>query len=316
MRFRFLGFLWRLCLWGICLAAWAGDSALGGDAAWPIYTLRADAWWLLNLPNGERLDASGLVRFPDGELWTVNDQKAGVFRLVFREGTNGVDLVRVPGLFTPQQMAQLSAGARLRLDCEGLARDSAGRVYVCEESQRKVFRWDPGTKEIETLRIDWLPVKHFFNPTDLNASFEGVAVAGNRMYVANERSEGRIIVVDLERLEVVDHFVVRPAGGKARDTAYSDLCAWDGALWVLLRNDRKLLKVDPVRKQVLAEFDYAAMERARETGYGVIYAPGFMEGVAVDDQFIWLLTDNNDIGRRASLGDKRPTLFRCHRPDR
>ena len=40
----------------------------------------------------------------------------------------------------------------------------------------------------------------------------------------------------------------------------------------------------------------------------------FAKGVSVDQDFIWLLSDNNGMGRKAKLSDKRPTLFRCPKP--
>lgn len=52
-------------------------------------------------------------------------------------------------------------------------------------------------------------------------------MAGERLYVANERQTGRILVVDLPTMKVVDDFAVASAGGAARDTHFSDLC-WAG----------------------------------------------------------------------------------------
>lgn len=299
------------------LASRPGRVTAAAEGGWPRYTLEADQWWLLNLPGGRRLDASGLARLPGGDFLTVNDQFPAVYRLQFPPagGTNAVDLEPLPGLFTPEQLARVSGGGRLRLDCEGLAVDARGRLYIAEESRRLVLRWDPETSRLERLEIDWSPVRSYFDPTELNASFEGVAVGRDRLYVANERQEGRILVVNLATLRVVDDFAVAPEGSSPKDARYSDLC-WEGdSLWVLLRDARKVLKVDPDRKRVLAEFDYAAMETASATAYGMIYAPGFMEGLMVDGEHLWLLVDNNGFRRRARAGDTRPTLFRCRRPD-
>lgn len=41
-----------------------------------------------------------------------------------------------------------------------------------------------------------------------------------------------------------------------------------------------------------------------------------MEGLAVNRDFIWLVTDNNGLGRVRHREDLRPTLFQCPRPDR
>jgi len=282
--------------------------------AWPIHTLKADKVWFVNLPQGKRVDASALLRRPDGSLLTLNDQATGVFRMNFREGTNSIDLELLAGCLTREQLAPYAAEKIQRYDLEGLAQDSQDRIYISEESNRWIFRWDPTKSFLERLAIDWAPVRKWFTPLDLNASFEGIAVGGNHLYVANERQKGRILVVDLATLKVIDDFMVAPAGSESDDVHYSDLCWADDTLWVLLRDVRKLLQIDPLQKRVLAEFDFTAMERAKEHAYGLLFAPGFMEGVSVDSEFIWLLSDNNGMNRTASRSDTRPTLFRCPRP--
>jgi hypothetical protein len=305
----------------LALAAWwliAGIQAPAADSAppppWPLHTLQADRTWLLNLPQGQRLDASALLRRPDGTFLTVNDQDSVVYSMRFLEGTNAIDLTPLPECLTREQLAPFAAQKFKRYDLEGLAQDREGRLYICEEGNRWILRWDPRTTKVERLNIDWKPVERWFSAADSNASLEGIAIGGDRLYVANERQIGRVIVVDLATLKVIDDFMVAPAGSQSTDVHYTDLCWADDALWVLLRDDRKLLKVDPTAKRVLAEFDFTAMERSRENAYGALFAPGFMEGVWVDQDFIWLLSDNNGMGRKVKLSDKRPTLFRCPKP--
>lgn len=298
----------------------ANAPAAPAAPARPQFELLAEQWWLVNLPERQRFDASALLMMPKGELWCLSDQRPGVFRIQFKADTNVADLVRIPEILTPahaETLLQAKTPVAARLDCEGMARDSAGRIYISEEARRWILRWTPETRRLDRLEIDWTPVRQFFHPTDLNASFEGIAVGtDDRLYVANERHVGRIIVVDLKTLKVLDHFAVSPADSVGEDTHYTDLCWADESLWILLRDVRKLVRVDPRTKQVLVEFDYAAMETRREVAYGSFFAPGFMEGLAVDDENIWLLSDNNGVGRRQDSKDTRPTLFRCKRPDR
>ena len=291
-------------------------SAADTPPAPPKHVLSADRFWLLDLPGGRRLDASGLMRLPEGDFVTVNDQDASAYRFAVSETNQAVSLTRVPDLLPPEQATALAKGSPLRLDIEGISRDAQGRWYLCEESRRWILRWDPATKKLERLEIDWTPVRSFFHSSDFNASFEGVTVGGDRLYVANERQTGRLIVVDLATLRIVDHFTVAPAGSDSPDTHYSDLCWADGSLWALLRDVRKVLRIDPASHAVQAEFEYGDMENAPETGYGLLFAPGFMEGLWVDDRYFWLLTDNNGFSRRGRPSDHRPTLYRCVRPDR
>ncbi len=298
-----------------CAPAQSADRV--ATNAWAVHELRADRWWLLNLPEGRRFDASALLLAPGGELWTVNDQAPGIYRIQFHDGTNVADLVRMPDLLGDEDVARLLARprSRSRLDIEGLAMDAQGRLFLSEEARRWILMRDPDSRTWEPLPIDWSPVRRWFHRTDLNASFEGVAAGGDRLYVANERQEGRILVIEPGSWKVVDDFAVAPADSIGDDHHYSDLCWAEGSLWVLMRDVQRLLRVDPARKTVLAEFDYARMEFAREVAYGALFAPGFMEGVAVSPTHIWLISDNNGFGRRVRTSDRRPTLFRCPRPD-
>jgi hypothetical protein len=282
----------------------------------PQFTLAAESFWLLEPPAKERFDASGLLLLPDGALLAVNDRHAGLYRIQFRPGTNVAALAALPGCFTAAQLAPFARAKTGRWDCEGIARDDAGRLYLCEEANRWILRWDERAQTVEPLAIDWAPAKSYFTTTDSNASFEGIAIGGGKLYVANERQRGRIIVVDLATLKVERHFQVSYSASRAFDTHYSDLCWHDGVLWVLLRESSALLKVDPLKEIVLAEFSYRDLERRKEVIYTGRYPTGIMEGLAVDDEFIWLITDNNGEARWSAPGDTRPTLFKCRRPDK
>ena len=81
-----------------------------------------------------------------------------------------------------------------------MTEDDLGRIYLCEEANRWILRWDPRTKTVERLDIDWTPVEKYFS-SDRNAAWEGIAIHGQTLYVANERKKGRIIAVDLNTLE-------------------------------------------------------------------------------------------------------------------
>jgi hypothetical protein len=280
------------------------------------HSLHATAAWLLNLPDDAQLDASALFRTPTGDLLTVNDKQPGLHRIRFRPGTNAADLVRLPDCFTDEQLAPFTPEKVGRYDCEGIARDDQGRLYVCEEANRWILRWDPRTKRVERLDIDWTPVKPYFHETDPNASFEGIAIGKGKLYVANERQVGRILVVDLATLRVEADFAVKPAGSDAQDVHYTDLCWFGDELWVLLRDHRYVLRVDPSSHRVLAQFHYGPLEYAGDHTYDTRLPTGLMEGLSVDGESIWLLTDNNGRGRARDPADTRPTLFQCPRPDR
>ena len=281
---------------------------------WACYSLKADQTVQLNLPHGREFGASGLLLTPAGDLLTVSDRGASLYRIQLLADTNAADLVLVPDCFTDAQLAPFSRQKTGYYDCEGIAQDNQGRLYVCEEADRWILRWDPATRKVERLNIDWAPVKQYFS-SDRNASFEGIAIGNGKLFVANERELGQIIVLDLASLKILDHFSVHPHDRPARDVHYSDLCWFDGALFALLRESSVVLKIDPDRRRVLAEYDFSEMERAPGVIYWTRYPTSTMEGLAVNRDFIWLATDNNGLGRMRYPKDLRPTLFRCRRPD-
>lgn len=303
---------------GVAAVCFGGCATASKDGLqpWPRYTLGAAGTWRLNAPGGERFDASGLFRMPDGELLTVSDRGPVIHRVRLRPGSAAADLVPEPGWFPPDQLAALDAGTQGRYDCEGIAGDDEGRIYLCEEQRRWILRWDPRTWRVERLPIDWSPVRKYFSRTDSNASFEGIAVGGGRLYVANEREQGRIVVVDLAQSRVVDDFEVRSSVVSLWGPHYSDLSWFRGELYVLMREDHVILRVEPRSRRVLAEYDFRAVESAPENRYRrVLPFVGVMEGLAVEERGFWLVTDNNGLPREQDPADTRPTLFYCPRPD-
>jgi DNA-binding beta-propeller fold protein YncE len=274
-----------------------------------LFTLSAEAHWFLEATN--RFDASALA-FHNSKLITVNDQRGEFFHIDLRENSSAA-LQPLP-LFPKPALAQLAPKPATRFDLEGIAIDQAGNIYVCEESQRLVFKFVRSTGRIQALSFDWSPVSKFFT-SDLNASFEGIAVAGPRLYLANERSNPRIIVIDLPSQKVIDSFFVSSERFAFGGPHYSDLAFFEGHLFILDRNHRCIYQVDPETRSVLAEFSFAPLELAPQFAYRSDYPTGTMEGLAVENDFFWLLTDNNGKGRIQAPRDIRPALFRCRRPD-
>jgi hypothetical protein len=298
----------------IALLAGCATAPKPQKTDWPQYILRADKVTLLNPAAGERFDASGLLWTKDGALLTVSDRGPQLYQIEFQPVGSEATLRPLNDCFLPAQLAAFGSEKRGHYDCEGIAQDEQGRLYLCEEQNRWILRCDSKTHRVERLNIDWSPVRDLFSTIDPNASFEGIAIGKGKLYVANERSAPAIIVVDLASLKVTGHFEVYPHKNSFFGTHYSDLSWFDGKLWVLCRQHRVVLEVDPRTHDVLAEFDYQGVED--RLGYRKGFPVGIMEGLALDRDYIWLVTDNNGFERKGAPGDIRPTLVRCPRPDR
>jgi len=284
-----------------------------GEVGRKSFKLEAEKTWQLNLPYGSRFDASGLLIY-DGQLLTINDRSSELWEIQFTN--NPTCSLRATGWFTYTQILHASGKSNPGHDCEAIAHDANGNLYISEEKDRAIFRLDPKTKSVTKLTIDWSPVRKYFSKLDDNASFEGLAIGNGKMYVANERSDPRIIVVDLATLKVEDNFAVDASGFAFGGPHYSDLSWYDDHLFVLDRNHRAVLEVNPKTKRVVAEYGFGEMELMPELAYKTVYPTGTMEGLAVDANYIWLVTDNNGKGRYKYPDDTRPILFRCNRPQR
>ncbi len=306
--------LWLLLLSTTALAAPATNEPPAIHWNIPSFNLRATNIWRLNAPGDIRMDSSGLAQLPDGRILVVNDRDGAIYSMRPDPGQSTADLKPEPALFSREALNHFKDRKHGHYDGEGLCRDSLGRIYLCEEADRWILRCDPTTGAVELLEIDWSPVARWFS-TNRNASFEGLAIHGDRLWVANERLKGRIIVVDLPTLKVVDSFQAFPVGSQSEDVHYSDLCYFDGALWVLCRDSFCILKVDPDTHATLVQYNYRALERSYNDAYAQPFNLGFAEGLIVDETSIWIVVDNNGFPRVAALHDRRPTLWRCPRPD-
>lgn len=278
------------------------------------FTLMPSAAWQIELPRGTRFDASGLLLRNDGTLLALSDQEPALYQVDAPAGVGVARLDALPGFLSADQLAPFRSEKKDRYDIEGLGLDASGNLYVCEEANRWILRFPPDGSRMERLPIDWAPVARYFDPKDGNASFEGVAIIGRTMFVANERSLPRIIRVDLDAMKVVGDFSPTFNIPLFNEAHYSDLATWRGHLFVLVRSRDQILEVDPTTEQVVAEYDAGFADHDPEYAYITRYGTGNMEGLAVDAGGFWLVTDNNGLGRKKYPDDIRPTLFRCPWP--
>jgi hypothetical protein len=297
------------------VALLCGCATSHQSPGWPRHRLLPAQITTLTPPNRDPFDASGLLLLPSGEMLTMrNNKDALLYRVEYIGDGAEARLVPFNDCFSSNQLAGIDPARPKGFDGEGIARDDQGRFYLCEERRRWILRCDPSSGKTERLAIDWGKSADYFSSVDPNASFEGIAVGKGRLYVANERNSPRIIVVDLATLKVTKDFLVEPTKASFFGLHYSDLCWFEDELWVLCRQHRVVLRVDPDKRRVLAEFDYGDLEES--LGYRTGLPVGIMEGLAVSKDSIWLVTDNNGDPRGREGNDIRPALVRCARPDR
>ncbi len=265
--------------------------------------LQADGIWQLDVSNAN-FDASGLL-WRQGKLLLVGDHGPIIYEVVFGPATNRADVKEFSRCFE-------TAFRGKAFDCEGVAQDDQGRLLLVNESGRNVYRSSADLSSFEQLHLDFGEARKFFSP-DKNASFEGITFGGGRLYLANEREQERILVLDPVTGKLISHFARQPSN-KNMFWHYSDLSWQGGHLFVLLRHARVILELDPATEKVVAEYDFRKVEALPEVEYKSVFGTGTMEGLAVTDEAFWLVSDNNGQGRKKFPKDKRPTLVRCPRP--
>ncbi|MDR4503312.1 MAG: esterase-like activity of phytase family protein [Candidatus Scalindua sp.] len=278
------------------------------------HILQMDTFWRIDVVDEKRMDLSGLVIVNDERFLTIDDKQFNLYELRLQKGSSRAyivasDLIRIEDL---KELRETKTG---QLDCEGLAVDADGNIYICEEKHRWILKINSNGKFLNRLKIDWSPVEQYFNALDKNASFEGIAVSKNNLYVINERDKALIIVVDLNSLKVIDHFKVYSKMHPSLFVHYSGLSWFDGKLYILLRHSQVILEIDPESHNVIAEYSFRNTARQSEFNYRSRFGTGCMEGLHVSDDFFWMLTDNNGCALKNNKDEKHPTLIRFKRPE-
>lgn len=297
-----------------CILIWTGFAipSFADENAEKIPTshLILEKAWRLDGAKG-RFDASGIERGTKGELLIVRDVELAIYTVSFQEGSDLATLSLHKQYST--QKANHHLGAK-RFDIEGLAMDDEKILHACDEYERRVLRF-PKPNLIEQIQIDLSEASAFFNSRNRNASFEGIAIGEGRLYLANERSQGRLFEFDLKTGKMIRSFVCRPQS-PLPDVHYSGLDWHEGKLFALLREDRSIVEINPRTQKIDRIFRYDRIEHSPKHRYRTIIPfSGVMEALLVEGNLIWLLTDNNGQSRISDSSDTRPTLFRCRIPE-
>ncbi|MCS1409133.1 MAG: hypothetical protein M2R45_02312 [Verrucomicrobia subdivision 3 bacterium] len=100
------------------------------------------------------------------------------------------------------------------------------------------------------------------------------------------------------------------SSGRIRITSRLDW--FSGKLCALRREAQEIVEIDPKDKPVSRILRYHKVEFAKNHRYRTLLSlSGVMEGILVEGDVVWLLTDNSSQFRFADSRDWRPTLFKC-----
>jgi uncharacterized protein YjiK len=250
---------------------------------------------------------SGLV-VKGGRLFTVSDKNSeAVLEIPLDRG----------GEVTARRALAIAwgEGDRGNLDLEGLALDGAGDFVVVSEARARVFAVGAGGRP-RWLDLDLAEAARRAGLlATAGAGFEGVAALGaSRMVVAVERQPRGLVVATGGSAVAcrMDATIIPLPPGRQPD--FADLAVHGGRLFALVRNADAIVELVP---------DGAGFREGRWWSFGSAVAAhrysderfGMAEGLAIDDERVYVILDNNGSPRATAPEDRRPLLFVFRRPD-
>lgn len=281
------------------------------------------AWWI---DGSEGLDISGLT-FCEGELLAVADKiSERIYRLTPESGTSSVQLVPKVDFSRPalpdDQPISLKARAMhyastpLSMDFEGITCSGSG-IFLLSERHNRIVKLNQAGKTGEWMPVRWSESARKQGYLQLfNAESEGLVKIGEDFWVALERDPRGLLKLQPSD-DVGRHFHQVPSvpGLDFRDRSedLTGLAYYDGALFTLERNAFAVCR----RSLATLAAEWCVEYRHIEEGPEYIYRKtlfGKGEGLAVNEQGIFVVLDNNGVTRVAAPDDSRGLLMQLAFP--
>ncbi|WP_372369048.1 esterase-like activity of phytase family protein [Candidatus Uabimicrobium sp. HlEnr_7] len=285
-----------------------------------VFTLELENKWFVVSTNGvENFDPSGLT-FWKNNLLTVSDKSENcdkIYKLSYDKENYAPAKPFI--LLNKKNMDNYRSQQKFRVDLEGITTDGQF-LYVCDERNRNILKInDDG--QMQKLAFDFQKYNkdQNWNPFSgmSNAGFEGISYdkTTRKMYVINERMYRHIY--EISQQNIVGSFDV--PGGKdlpRYDGKYAIYPDFSGAycdkyLYVIYRNEYKILCIDPQKKCIVSSAYYGHITKKiynREDPFGLV------EGIAMTPEKIFLIMDNNGTHLKNSTTVTNATLLQLKRP--
>lgn len=283
-----------------------------------------DAWWI---DGSEGLDISGLS-FCGGELLAVADKVSEhIYRLSPEPGRDSVALaaranftrpplpVDQPVLFKARALHY--ASVPLSMDFEGITCDGSG-IYLLSERHNRIARLNLEQQKAEWLSVRWseaAKARGFLRR--FNGESEGLVRVGDDFWVALERDPRGLLKLNAGDQEGWDFRMLPAVSGldfRGRSEDLAGLAVYGSALFTLERNAFAVCR----RNLDSLQAEWCIHYRDIEEGPSYIYRKtrfGKGEGLAVNEQGIFVVLDNNGVGRAAAPDDSRGLLLHLAFPE-
>lgn len=204
------------------------------------------------------------------------------------------------------------------LDLEGLTGSGDGSLLLASEAQFRLLAVSPSGQATWSTPSLQKAGQNEGLFQKRNAGLEGVAQIGTQLVLSAERephglleaTQGSVGKVLAYRLPSA---ACPPREGRPEDIA--DLSVADGELYALERNAHLVVRLTRVngRFRDATSWSYARTENDPRYRYPD-RAFGLAEGLALDDEHVYVVLDNNDQPRESAKDDRRALLFVFKRP--
>ncbi len=268
------------------------------------------------------LDISGLS-FCGGELLAVSDKNSAEIYSVDLAAPGAIlkSRAQLAGLDVPEgESAGLVAGLLemvrpdAEMDFEGISCDG-DYIYLVSERHNRIAGIAPDGA------VGWQPQRWAASARasgylkKFNAGAEGLVKAGTDFWIAMEREPRGLLRLSPGADPQI--FAIPPVAGldfSDRSEDITGLAVYDGALFTLERNAFAVCRRSLQNLRAEWCVDYRAIEEAPEFVYEETeYGKG--EGLAVDASGIYVVLDNNNVGRSADPEDRRALLLHLAFPE-
>lgn len=204
------------------------------------------------------------------------------------------------------------------LDLEGISGSEDGTLLLASEAECRLLAVSPSGQ------ADW------FTPSlekvgqqqglfqKRNAGLEGVAHSGKQLLLAAEREPRGLLETPDAKGGTVEAYRLPNVGCPARPERpddIADLSVLGGEVYALVRNAHLIARLTRVdgRYREAGYFSYAQTENDPRYSYQD-RTFGLAEGLALDEQHVYVVLDNNDQARVSAKDDHRALLFVFKRP--
>jgi len=207
-------------------------------------------------------------------------------------------------------------------DFEGITHDLSNNFYLASETQCRILRISPDGENVEWITPNLKPAGQKANLFQTaNAYLEGICcISSNEFIVCAERQNRGFMEINLEKTPIrvvaypFEESIFKFPDGTNKD--FSGPCRFRNNIYVLERNAYLFSKFLRAGNQ-LAEssgWSYRHIETADAYRYSDMEF-GKAEGLYIDEQYIYIIIDNNNSHRAVNPYDRRPILMVFTHPD-